>query len=135
MYLRLMYTLIYLAISSLFILWSDYFPFCCCHRSIFYQTVVPLEFCFKLALNRWQKDCDWWFNNLRSHELSAHNDFESCALCSTFTAKRILERLGIQILSPFVKIWYVCIPNFKANFLIFWRSYGLVFYLETIEVY
>ena len=51
------------------------------------------------------------------------------------TAKRILERLRIQTSSSFVKIWYVCIPNFKANFLFFWRFYGLVFYLETIGVH
>ena len=33
---------------------------------------------------------------------------------SPTTAKRILERLGIQTSSSFVKI---CIPNFKADFL------------------
>ena len=33
------------------------------------------------------------------------------------TAKRILERLGIQTLSS----------DFKANFLFFWRLYGLVY--------
>ena len=49
-------------------------------------------------------------------------------------AKRILERLGIQISSSFFKIWKVCIPEFKANFLFFWRFYGLVLYLETIGV-
>ena len=95
MYLRLMYTLIYLAISSLLILWSDYFPFCCCYRSIFYQIVVPLEFCFKLALNRWQKDCDWWFNNLRSHELSAHNDFwKLCIMQHIYFKFNLAPRLG-----------------------------------------
>ena len=41
------------------------------------------------------------------------------------TAKRILERLRIQTSSAF---------DFKANFLFFWRLYGLVFYLETIGV-
>ena len=49
-------------------------------------------------------------------------------------AKRKLERLGIQTSSSFVKIWKVCIPEFKANFLFFWRLYGLVFYLESIGV-
>ena len=34
-----------------------------------------------------------------------------------FTAKRILERLGLVTSSLFVKIWMVCIPEFKANFL------------------
>ena len=38
------------------------------------------------------------------------------------TAKRILERRGIQTSSTFVKIWLVCIPEFKANFL-FLRIY------------
>ena len=50
------------------------------------------------------------------------------------TAKRILERRGIQTSSSFVKIWLVCIPEFKANFLFFWHLYGLVFYLESIGV-
>ena len=38
------------------------------------------------------------------------------------TSKRILERLGIQNSSSFVKIWEVCIPNSKAFFYCF---YGL----------
>ena len=50
------------------------------------------------------------------------------------TAKRILERRGIQTSSLFVKIGLVCIPEFKANFLFFWHLYGLVFYLESIGV-
>ena len=44
------------------------------------------------------------------------------------TAKRILKRLGIQTSSSFVKIWWVCIPKFKANFLFFWHLYGLGFF-------
>ena len=47
------------------------------------------------------------------------------------TAKRILERLVIQTSSSFVKIWLVCFPGSKANFLFFWH---LVFYLESIGV-
>ena len=44
------------------------------------------------------------------------------------TAKRILERLGIQTSSSFVKI-----PNFKANFLFFGVCMARFFvYLETI---
>ena len=51
--------------------------------------------------------------------------------CSNFnlTAKRILERHGIQTSSSFV-----CIPNFKANFFFFFGLYGLAFYLDTIGV-
>ena len=33
-----------------------------------------------------------------------------------YKAKRILERRGIQTSSLFVKIWLVCISEFKANF-------------------
>ena len=40
-----------------------------------------------------------------------------------FPAKRLLERHGIQTSSSFVKIWMVCIPNFKANFLFFFGVY------------
>ena len=43
------------------------------------------------------------------------NNHEGHQLISD-TAKRILERHGIQTLSSFVKI-SVCIPEFKANFL------------------
>ena len=51
--------------------------------------------------------------------------------CSNFnlTAKRILERHGIQTSSLFV-----CIPEFEANFLFLWHLYGLIFKLETIRV-
>ena len=35
------------------------------------------------------------------------------------TAKRIIERRGIQTSSSFVKIWLVSMPEFKANFLLF----------------
>ena len=45
-----------------------------------------------------------------------------------FTAMGILERLGIQTSSLFVKIWQVCI----SEFLIFLSLHGLVFDLETI---
>ena len=55
-------------------------------------------------------------------------------LISPHTAMRILEILGIQTSSLFVKIWYVCIRESKAKFLYFWLLYGLVFDLETIEV-
>ena len=55
--------------------------------------------------------------------------------CQDSTAKRILERRGIQTSSSFVKIWLVCIPEFKANFLFLWHLYGLVFYLESIGVH
>ena len=51
------------------------------------------------------------------------------------TAKRILERRGIQTSSLnhlIVKIWLVCIHEFKDSFLSFWHLYGLVFYLEYI---
>ena len=41
---------------------------------------------------------------------------------------RILKGLGIQ-----TSFSFVCIPSFKANFLFFWRLYGLVFYVETIR--
>ena len=37
------------------------------------------------------------------------------------TAKRILERRGVQTSSLFVKIWLVCIPESKANFLFSWH--------------
>ena len=43
------------------------------------------------------------------------------------TAKRILERRGIQTSSSFVKLWLLCILEFKANFLLFWHLYGLFF--------
>ena len=32
------------------------------------------------------------------------------------------------------RLFIVCIPEFRANFLFFWRVYGLVFYPETIAV-
>ena len=48
---------------------------------------------------------------------------------SAGTAMRILERLGLQTSSSFVKI---CIPNFKTIFGGRWYDFG--FYLETIEV-
>ena len=51
-----------------------------------------------------------------------------------FTAKRMLERLVIQISSLFVIIWQVCIRNFKGNFLFSRCLYGLAFYLEAIGV-
>ena len=51
------------------------------------------------------------------------------------TAKRILKRLGIKTSSLFVKIWWVCIPNSKADFLFFGvHMDGLVFYQETSGV-
>ena len=44
------------------------------------------------------------------------------------TAMRILERLGIQTTSSFVKFdTYVCIGESKANFSYSWRLYDLVF--------
>ena len=45
------------------------------------------------------------------------------------TAMRILERLGIQTSSSFVKIWYVRICEFKANFLFFLAFIWLVFFI------
>ena len=48
------------------------------------------------------------------------------------TAKKTLERRGIQTSSSFDKIWLVCFPEFKANFLFFWHSYGLGFFLSRI---
>ena len=47
-------------------------------------------------------------------------------------AKRILERHGIQTSSSFVKIWLVCIPEFKTNLLFFCHLYGLGFFLSKI---
>ena len=47
------------------------------------------------------------------------------------TAKKILERVGIETSSLFLKFDR---SEFKANFLISWRLYGLVFYLETVGV-
>ena len=49
---------------------------------------------------------------------------EIAKLC---TAKRIIEGRGIQTSSSFVKIWLVCIPEFRAIYLFFWRLYGLDF--------
>ena len=54
-------------------------------------------------------------------------DTPSFLISCLFTAKRILERRGIQTTSSFVKIWLVCIPKFKANFLFYWHLYGLDF--------
>ena len=44
----------------------------------------------------------------------------------------LLERLGIQSSSSFVKICYVCVREFKGNFFFFTGLHGLVFYLEII---
>ena len=49
--------------------------------------------------------------------------FYKC-LCST--AKRILERRGIQTSSSVVKIRLVCIPEFKVNFLFFWHLFDFL---------
>ena len=49
--------------------------------------------------------------NLRRPGLFMANNFS--------TAKRILERLGIQTSSSFAKILQVCIPKFKVDFLSF----------------
>ena len=45
------------------------------------------------------------------------------------TAKGILERFGIQTSSSVVK--KVCIPEFKANFVILWHLHCLVFHLKN----
>ena len=47
-----------------------------------------------------------------------------------FTAKRILEKLGIQTSSSFVKLSQVCIPEFKAIFLIFGVYMACFFFLS-----
>ena len=55
---------------------------------------------------------------------------ESWKFFATRTAKRIIERLGIQTSSSFVYI-----PNIKANFLFVSGIYmACFFYLETIGV-
>ena len=54
--------------------------------------------------------------------------FDLILICLN-TAMRILERLGIQTSSTFVK--GLSIPKFKADFF-FGHLYGLVFDLETI---
>jgi hypothetical protein len=70
------------------------------------------------------------FSNLYSMYQSLRN-FINCN-----TAKRILERRGIQTSSLFVKIWLVFISEFKANFLYIWHLYGLgFFYLESTVRY
>ena len=58
-----------------------------------------------------------------------------CKVFISCTAQRIQERREIQTSSSFVKIWLVCIPEFKANFLFFLLLYGLAFDLETIGVH
>ena len=51
---------------------------------------------------------------------------------SARTAKRILERLHHR-LSKFDRSVFLNLKHFFF-IIIFWRLYGLVFYLETIEV-
>ena len=51
----------------------------------------------------------------------------------TITAKRILARHGIQT-SSFVKIWLVCSPEFKTNFLFFGIHMAWFFHLESLGV-
>ena len=43
-----------------------------------------------------------------------------------FTAKRMLERRGIQTLSSFVIFDWSYIPEFKASFLLFWLDFHLL---------
>ena len=42
------------------------------------------------------------------------------------TAKRMLERRGIQTLSSFVIFDWSYIPEFKASFLLFWLDFHLL---------
>ena len=56
---------------------------------------------------------------------------------SHINAKKIrnwLLKLEIQTYQILTNDDVVCIPNFKAIFFLFWRLYGLVFYLETFGV-
>ena len=57
-----------------------------------------------------------WVNHLRQMRFTQQNTW---AKLTSVTAMRILERCGIKISSLFVKIWLVCIPEFKANFYLY----------------
>ena len=57
--------------------------------------------------------------------------FEVSNINFSYTVMRILERLGIQTSSSFVKI---CIPEFKQISYFFGIYMACCFYLETIGV-
>ena len=57
--------------------------------------------------------------------------FDLTFIRSVRTAKNIRKTWNTDIIivcQNFIGL-YVCIPNFKANFLFFWRLYGLVFFI------
>ena len=65
-----------------------------------------------------------WFSSMQAIKFQYKKSHEN-----VFTAKRILERRGIQTSSSFVKIWLVCFPESKANFLFVWHLHGLIFFI------
>ena len=76
-----------------------------------------------IFLNVWL-NCSMRFENITTLIVTFNNFRRS----NLFMGGRILKGLGIQ-----TSFSFVCIPSFKANFLFFWRLYGLgFFYQETI---
>ena len=64
--------------------------------------------------------------------LSTHTQVNQSPIKKLFdfiTAKIILERLGIQTSPSFVKIWSVCIPEFKAKLLFFGVHMACFFFI------
>ena len=95
-------------------------------KSHYFQRNRPFSLMNWFLLKKRKRICkNLWF--AAHHILSRKTNSE---ISRIFTAMGILERLGIQTSSLFVKIWLVCIPESKANFLFSWHLYG--FFLSSI---